>query len=142
MTTISSEQEQAEVRIPGAYLADVRTALAGEVKSYAEWIVEQHAEMLRGPSGDVEGPIRYARNGMQLVEQVFAADEGVTVRSDRGVILAFLERFVDVLVERLGDEASYSPKHMGTVTDLADRLRWAAAETIRIEPALDRREEA
>jgi len=51
-------------------------------------------------------------------------------------VVHILEDVVRLNSERLHDLAQYGPLPMGDVLDVAERLRWAAEEAIRIEPEL------
>lgn len=50
-----------------------------------------------------------------------------------------LEALVQQLEGRLSEAAQYGPVPMGDVLDIAAELRWAAEETVRMNPALETR---
>jgi hypothetical protein len=80
---------------------------------------------------------------VRLLDQLLAATEDTTVESEQDRISApvgeMLGGIVRVLSRRLRGASMYEPVPMGDVLDIAERLRWAAEEAIRVEPDINHR---
>jgi hypothetical protein len=125
----------ASVTIPAGYLEDARRALIAEIHDDGD-------AMRRDPS-ELEGSARILRRDVRLLDQLLGATEDTTVVSERDKtsdpIAEMLEGIARALSKRLERVSQYGPVPMGDVLDIAERLRWAAQEAIRVCPDLDSR---
>jgi hypothetical protein len=140
MATISSEQDQsAQIVIPAADLEDARKALSVEIALDAEHVAEDHGV-------ERDGSVKILQRDISLQQQIISASSTVTVTAERDHVSSPIEHMLDeiirIVAKRLDVAGVYAPVPMGTILDIADELRWAATEAIRIEPSLDQREDA
>ena len=141
MTTMQT-QPPADVTIPAAYLEDMRSALVVEINHASHAVQTDQDDVLTGSLAapeDRAAAVRLLREDIHLLDQVLAAAGDTTAAGERDAVTHALETMVRVLSGRLDDACRYEPIGMGAVLDLAERLRWAATEAIRIEPGLDER---
>ena len=139
------ELPSAEVTIPAGYLEDVRTALVREINSESAAIQTDQESVLEGNGVapvDRAAAVRLLHEDMRLIDQVLDATSDTKMTGERDAVSHALEEMVRVLSGQLEDACGYAPVNLGAVLDIADRLRWAATEAIRIEPSLDERKGA
>jgi hypothetical protein len=111
--------EPAALTIPAAYLEDVHYALDGAI--------DTEIDVDRGLS-----------KGLQLLlDQLLDAADTTKVTAEPDTISAMLREIVLVLSGRITGACESDPFPTGDVVELAERLRWAAVEAIRINPGLD-----
>lgn len=132
MATSSEQDQSAEVVIPAGYLEDARKALSIEIALDAESVaqddpVERHST------------VEILQRDVRLHQQIAAAEGDIKVSAERDGISSPIEHMLDqvvrVVAKRLDDAKEYAPVPMDTILDIADELRWAANEAIRIAPA-------
>jgi hypothetical protein len=139
--------EQAAVNIPTAYLEDVRSALAKEIKMDGDALRADQAKLVAAVGardtefhrGDRDGAVDSLSEDMRLLEQLRNATGDTKLTGDAGTLAHTLDATVRVLCRRLKDVCQYCPLPMGDVVELSARLRWAADEAIRIYPEFDHR---
>lgn len=129
-TTITTSQ--VTLTVPAAYVEDFRAALVREIET---------ATGLLGDSDPLEMGVEILSRDVRLLDQLPGRGVGeveLTAEHDKtsNPVLHALEALVHVLTERLEKAAGYGPLPMGDVLELTERLRWAAQEAIRIEPAV------
>lgn len=133
MATTNPRRELATITIPAAYLDDVRAALANEIR--------EDGDRLCSDREDRAGAAQHLHRDMHVFDQLLDAsgDAEITASHDTfsSPLVAMLEAMVRELVGRLREEMDYAPLDMAAVRELADRLRWAADEALRIQPGLD-----
>jgi hypothetical protein len=124
-------------------LEDARSALVEEINSDSDALRMNHADTLRrGPGSDPAdraASARWLRNDIQLLDQLLDASSDTKLTAERDALTEMLQEMVRLLAARLGEQANYAPVPMGAVLEITGRLRWAAEEAIRIDPALDER---
>lgn len=141
MSTISSSSssETVEIKIPAAYLEDVRSALIAEIVSVSDALRVNQDSLISGQSNGDREDRAYAagwlRNDVRLLDQLLDASGDTKVTAERNTVTEALQALVRVLVDRLGHQCEYAPIGMGSVLELSAAVRWAAEEAIRIEPA-------
>ncbi len=141
------EKEQAAVTIPAAYLEDVRSALAAELKMDGGALSADQAELVAAVGardtefhrGDRDGALDSLSQDVRLLEQLCNATGDTKLTGEAGSLAHTLEATVRVLCGRLKGVCQYGPLPMGDVIELSSRLRWGADEAIRIYPELDHR---
>ena len=119
--------EPAAVTIPAAYLEDVRCALAEQID--VEIDLEQDGSTMGHLSDDLQ----------LLTDQLLDAADDTKVTAEPDTISAMLRATMIVLNRRITGECESAPFSTGDVVELAERLRWAAVEAIRIDPRPARR---
>jgi hypothetical protein len=129
-----TDEVTATIVVPAEYLEDARRALAVEIRD--------DSAALRDPS-ERESSARILRRDVRLLDQLLAATEDTTVEAEKDrisdPIADMLGEMVRVLSKRLEVVRRYGPVPMGDVLDIAERLRWAAEEAIRVEPDVNHR---
>jgi hypothetical protein len=144
MATITTSS--ASIKIPADYLADVRSALIGEIAIDADALRVNDAGVC---DEDRDSAARILQRDMPLLDALLAAialyaemerDDDVTLTAEHDSLsdplVAVLEGMVRQLAKRLRDAAQYAPVPMGEILDLTERIRWAADEAVRITPAV------
>jgi hypothetical protein len=125
----------AVLTIPAKYLEDVRAALQREIALDGD-------AFQRADPADQAVNVRIISRDLDLFQQILGADSDTVVSSEKdgtsSPVTHTLEAVVRVLAARLDEEKEYGPINMGAVLDIAEELRWAATEAIRIEPRLDK----
>ncbi len=125
------------IKIPAPYLEDARKAAAIELILDAEGIRD-------GDLADRANNAEILERNVRVYQQLSAADADVTISAERDTLSSPLEHLLDQIVrvtaKRLNDAKDYGPVPMGTIMDIADELRWAAAEAVRIWPGADYRQ--
>jgi hypothetical protein len=140
-----SRHGSTEITIPADYLEDVRSALVREVVDGGKFIASNHNSVLEADSElwaattreDRAASVRSLHGDMRLLDQVIDARIETKVTGDEHALWHTLEGMVHVLSGRLTHECGFGPITMGAVLELAERLRWAADEAIRISPGPD-----
>ena len=121
----------ATITIPAAYLKDARVAAIREVS-------EDAGAFANGDTIDLRSNVKILDRSVRLHDELLAAtgDVTVTAESDNtsSPITHLLEEMIRVLAERLDDAKGYAPVPMRDVLDIAEELRWAATEAIRLHP--------
>jgi DNA-binding PucR family transcriptional regulator len=141
MANITSEQDQSvEIVIPATYLEDARKALSIEIALDAESIAQDDPL-------ERHSTVEILQRDVRLQQQILTAEGDVKVSAERDRVSSPIEHMLDeivrVVAKRLDDAKEYGPTPMGTILDIADELRWAANEAIRIAPSeFDWRREA
>jgi hypothetical protein len=136
MATITEVQSSASVLIPAGYLEDARRAVLAEIHNDSSALKDDDAI-------DRESSASILRRDMRLLDQILGATEDTTVESEQDgtstPVVEMLEEIIKVLSKRLQRTSDYGPLPMGDVLDIAERLRWAAEEAIRVEPGINQR---
>jgi hypothetical protein len=142
---ISNSREPATITIPAECLEDVRSALVAEIDNDSDAIRSDHQDVLNGVKFGAEdraAAMRILRADVHLIDQVLDATAETKLTGDRDAILHALEATIRVLAGRITDQCVYAPIPVGAVLELAERLRWAGEEAVRIEPGIDERKRA
>jgi hypothetical protein len=129
-----------ETTIPADYLEDVRSALVLEIvngndalRDDQERLVSERSAMARD---DRACAMRLLGSDVRLLDELLGSSGDTKVTAERDTITEALQATVRVLGSRLVEQLEYAPIEMGAVLDLAGRLRWAAEEAARLNPAL------
>ena len=138
------EKEQVAVTIPAAYLEDVRSALAKEIKMDGDALRADQAKLVAAVGArdiefhpdDRDGAADSLSQDVRLLEQLHNATGDTKLTGEAGTLAHTLEATVRVLCGRLKGVCQYGPLPMRDVIELSSRLRWAADEAIRIYPEL------
>lgn len=141
-TSSSSDRQRAELTIPATYLEDARAAAVREILSDGEALRTNQAALHDGrdtTAEDRDSSAVILQRSTRVLAALLGASGDVAVTAERdnqsNPLCHTLEELVRLLSERLVDVAQYGPIPMGDVLDIAAELRWAAEETIRIEPS-------
>ncbi len=125
------DAQRVSLTIPAAYLDDARRAIVGEVYD--------DSDALHNDPGAGTDP-RILLRDVRLLEQLAGASADVELEADQDRVsdplLHLLEAMARELSKRLASVSRHGPMPMGDVLDIAERLRWAADEAIRICPAV------
>lgn len=128
----------ATLKIPAAYLEDVRSAVIREIVGDSKTLRINHESVLAGTlDGDTEDRTSAAaqlERSTGLLNQILDATTDATLDGRDEDLTYVLEELVRVLVERLQSAKGYSPIPMSEVLDITERVRWAAEEAVRIDP--------
>jgi hypothetical protein len=143
----TKDAEQAAVTIPAAYLEDVRSALAKEIKFDGDALRADQAKLVAAVGtqktefhrGDRDSAVDSLSKDVRLFEQLHNATGDTKLTGDADSVVHTLQTTVRVLCGRLKDVCQYGPLPMGDVIELSARLRWGADEAIRICPELAHR---
>ena len=129
----------ATLKIPAAYLEDARKASATEIALDGEYLRDA------GPE-DRPGSIKMLEREVRLHAALCATDGDVEVSAEQdntsSPIEHMLDQVVRILAGRLDEAKGYGPVPMGDILEIADQLRWAATESLRMQPSRDDREPA
>jgi hypothetical protein len=137
---MATANSRSGVTIPAAYLEDLRSALVATVSSASDAVRTDHEDVLRGfGPEDRAAAVRCLREDMHVLDQLLDATSDTKLHGEPEVLSHALEETVRVLAVRLTEVSGYAPIPMGDVLEVSDRLRWAAAEAVRIYPELDHR---
>jgi hypothetical protein len=147
MDMATMDVEPAAVNIPGAYLEDVRSALAKEIErdgaalrgDQVELVAAVGAQDIEFHRGDRDGAVDRLGKDLRLLEQLRGVTGEMKLTGDVDTLSHTLEATVHVLNGRLETVCQYAPLPMGDVIELSARLRWAADEAIRLCPDLAQR---
>ncbi len=127
----------ATLKIPAGYLEDARRGAAVEMTMSSESLRD-------GDAVDRPANVVMLERDVRLHSALCAADGEVEVSAEQDIVSSpiehMLEQVVRIMAKRLDDVKQYGPIPMGDILDIADELRWAATETIRIEPCRNDRE--
>jgi hypothetical protein len=134
--------EQAAVTIPAAYLEDVRSALAEEIKMDGDALRADQAALVAAVGArdtefhqsDRDGGVDTLSSDLRLLDQLRNATGDTKLTGEVGTLAHTLDATVRVLCGRLKNVCQYGPLPMGDVVELSARLRWGAGEAIRIYP--------
>lgn len=139
----TNSNSRATLTVPARYLDDMRAAMVGEVVEDSGHLLDAQGRLTKDPDyspEDRDASIDILRRSLCVLDALAEAGGEVTVDSEqdrRSCPLAQgLHTLVRQLSGRLADAAQYEPVPMGEVLDIAERLRWAAQEAIRIEPSV------
>jgi hypothetical protein len=113
--------EPAAVTIPSAYLEDVRYAL--------DCAIDTEIDLERGTPGNLSKDLQL------LLDQLLDATDDTKVTAEPDTISDALQETMLVLSRRITEECESAPFSTGAAVELAERLRWAAEEAIRIDEA-------
>jgi hypothetical protein len=142
----TKDEDRGTIRIPAAYLEDVRCALVDEIDSDSgalavnqAALVESKADRVEMHLADRDASVETLARDLRLLAQLRDATGDTKVTGDVDTLTHTLEAMVRILGRRLTDVCQYGPIPLGDVLELTARLRWAANEAIRLEPGLAHR---
>jgi hypothetical protein len=123
-------QPSASILIPADYLEDVRSALVAELAN--------DCDSLRDADNpeDRDADVRLLSQDLHLLQQLLDAITDTEVTAERNALFHVLEAMCRLVTDRLVEQMGFGPVDMLTVVALVSRLKWAASESIRIQPAL------
>lgn len=133
----TSEAHRVKLTIPAEYLEDARSASIAEVHEDTSRVYTD------ADTDERDSDMTILRRETQLLDQLLDATGQTTIEAVQDgtcdPIAEMLQTMIRQLSGRLERLCVYGPLPLAEILDIIERMRWAAAETVRVCPALDER---